>query len=243
MRTRGGGCDHDAVVAEIGDAPEAGFRWAPKPRGREVVDRETWEGESGAWQARVEARLVQESTEGDVMVKLDGAVDIAWQEMPKRYVSGKAGRLPRDLVRLEANQRLLNKALDEWERAEDSENGGFWRRREAVQRGLIPELVWAWPPSPDRYEEWKGHFQAAAKAHERLVKERWREHNKGRIKRYRSQCRERMQQPKSGEIQRLMGKRTDAVGGGFEPVDWGCEWRETHLLFLWKLRGVSRGIG
>jgi hypothetical protein len=29
--TRGGGCDHDAVVAEIGDAPEAGFRWAPKP--------------------------------------------------------------------------------------------------------------------------------------------------------------------------------------------------------------------
>ena len=24
------------------------------------------------------------------MVELDGAIDIAWQEMPKRYVSGKA---------------------------------------------------------------------------------------------------------------------------------------------------------
>ena len=51
---------------------------------------------------------------------------LPWQEMPKRYVSGKVGRLTRDLVRLEASQRLLNKALDEWESTDDSENGGFW---------------------------------------------------------------------------------------------------------------------
>ena len=214
--SRGGGCDHAAVVAELWGGVGTKFQRKGKRKAREVLDRRAWEEDIGGWQERVDSLFAEAEQKGgdrDVMTDMALWTKLAWEEAPKRKLVQRPGlRLPREIVRLEAKQRTLQRACDEWdeggpERPGVGGNYGeyTWRRR-AILQGLVRDCCWEWPVTENMNNAWKVAFNTARREGSGTLREKMRAFHKKRMENYRRRCRERMGAPRSGEIQKLLGK-------------------------------------